>query len=75
VTYKTIDVEIDLDEWNDKELISEMKSRGYHCFNSNLDASFTNDDWDILLKLIDSNPKGWELDRVRDKIRFMRHGL
>ncbi len=77
MTYKTIstyvDVEVDLDEWDNEELIEEMKHRGYTCLNNNIEG-FDREDWDLLLRMIDSQPENWENRRVRDKIASARYG-
>jgi hypothetical protein len=76
MSYKTIEtyVEVALDEWSDRELVDEMKFRGYTCTKDNSNG-FSNEDWEILLKLLDSVPETWETRRVRDKVfdaRFVR---
>jgi hypothetical protein len=76
MSYKTIsaDVDVDLDEWNDEELIEEMKYRGYTCLKNNIEG-FDREDWDLLLRMIDSQPENWETRRVRDKLASMRYGV
>jgi len=76
MTYKTIytEVEVDLDEWRDDELVKEMNSRGYTCFKDHVD-SFENSDWQMLLELIDGQPRNWEIDRVREKVFEARYKI
>jgi len=78
MTRKTVDtyveVDVDLDEWEDDELIEEMRLRGYICVKSNGGADFDNEDWQFLLEMIDKNSETWYTRRVRDKIFQARHG-
>lgn len=64
-TYVNIDV--DLSEWSDKELIDEMKYRGYTCLNKER-VKFKTNDWQLLLELLDKQPRNWEIDQVREKV-------
>ncbi len=79
MSYKTIstevdvEVNVDLSEWNNDELIEEMKYRGYVCLEGQTQG-FDREDWDLLLRMIDSQPENWETRRVRDKIASVRYG-
>lgn len=75
--YKTVtvdvDVDIDLDEFDDNELIDEMKHRGYLCIKGD-EGGMDREDWQFLLELIDKQPEHWYTRRIRDKIAALRHG-
>ena len=60
MTYKTVEsyveIEVDLDEWDDNELAEEMRERGW--FVSQLNdgvESFQREEFDLLLSLVDSS--------------------
>jgi hypothetical protein len=77
--YKTVeayvDVEVDLDEWNDKELIDELNSRGYIVTkDADVVEAFEREDWQFLLEMLDKNPQTWYTRRVRDKLLEARFG-
>lgn len=76
MTYKTVevDVEVDLDEWTDRELVDEMRHRGYTCVKSS-EGQFEKEDWQMLLEMIDNLPRSWEIDRLRDKVLKARHQI
>jgi hypothetical protein len=75
--YKTVsvdvDVDIDLDEFDDLELVEEMKHRGYSCVNGD-DGGMNREDWQFLIELIDETPATWYSRRVRDKLMAARYG-
>jgi hypothetical protein len=56
MTYKTVtvDVDIDLDEFNDSELIDEMNQRGYTCIKEKA-AGLEREDWQYLIEILDKN--------------------
>lgn len=66
------EVEVDLDEWTDRELVDEIRIRGYNCFKDH-STVFINSDWQMILEMIDSLPRGWEIDRLREKVLRARH--
>lgn len=77
MSYKTVtvdvDVDIDLDEFDDNELIEEMKLRGYSCAKG--DASgLDREDWQYLIEMIDKQPVTWYSRRVRDKLKEACYG-
>jgi hypothetical protein len=77
MTYKTIEtyVKVDLSEWNDQELVDEMRDRGYTCVKSS-EGGFENQDWQMLLEIIDRpEPRTWETDRIREKVFCARHQI
>ena len=75
MSYKsvTVDVDIDLDEWDDKELIDEMNHRGYTVIKSR-EAGMLKEDWQYLLEMLDKNPQTWYTLRIRDKLLEARYG-
>jgi hypothetical protein len=76
MTYKTVevDVEVYLDDWTDRELVDEMTQRGYTCVKTG-EGLFENQDWQMLLEMIDNLPRSWEIDRLRDKVLKARHQI
>ncbi len=75
MTYKsvTVDVDIDLDEFEDSELIDEMNQRGYTVIKS-CEAGMVREDWQFLLEMLDKNPETWYTRRVREKLSEARFG-
>lgn len=73
MSYITVDVNIDIsnimDEISDDDLEKEMKFRGYS-FSKDITEQHgvTQEDLKQLLEIIDSLPRNWETDRLRDKI-------
>lgn len=72
----TVDVDVDvyLDEWDDDELINEMKDRGYECLQSDGGIDFDQEDWQFMLNTLDNIPENWYTRRLRDKILRVRYG-
>ena len=70
MTYKsvTVDVDIDLDEWNDAELIEELENRGYSVIED-----FEREEYDYLIEMIDKQSYSWYTRRIRDKLFAARH--
>ena len=75
MTYKTvtIDVDFDLDEWDDEELIEELEHRGYSVIKG-VTEDFDREDYDSLIEMIDKQPYSWYTRRIRDKLFTARHG-
>ena len=77
MSYKTVsvdvDVDINLDEFDDFELVEEMKLRGYSCVTGD-EGGMNREDWQFLIELIDETPATWYSRRVRDKLMAARHG-
>ena len=72
--YVTVDV--DLNEFDDDELIEELEHRG---FNVSSDPILEMDaldkyELDFLLELVDKNNTNVYTNRVRDKLHMLRHG-
>jgi len=69
-----VDVDVDLDDFDDGELVDELEHRGYQVFKEGRDAeSFDRYDLQMLLELIDCQTRTIELDRVREKILGARY--
>ena len=69
MAYVTVDVE--LDEFNDNELVEEVKARGYTVVEEQVEK-FHMEDWKLLLEIIDSVPETVYTRRVRDKLMEQR---
>lgn len=74
---KHILVDVELSEWDDRELTDEMSKRGYVCVSQEdyLGLEFDREDWQFLLELIDKQPENWYTRRIRDKILHARFGI
>jgi hypothetical protein len=74
--YKTIsvdvDVEVDIGEFEDEELIEELRSRGYNIAEDQSDTKIDKYDIEFLLNLIDRSEQTWYIRCVRDKLFNMR---
>ena len=69
-----VDVDVDLDEFDDDELIEELKNRGYTVLaESAVDVALSNEDLEYLLTLLDKQDRNWYNNRVRDKIFDIRY--
>lgn len=66
---KTIEVDIDLDDFDDQELIDEIEHRGYVVKTEDNNSDILDrEDWIFLLQIFDRIPVTWETRRLRDKI-------
>lgn len=76
MNYKTVtvDVDVNIDEFDDHELIEEMNDRGYTCIKSDGGGDFEREDWHFLLEMLDKMPETLYSRRIRDKILQARHG-
>lgn len=74
MSYKTIYTEVDVDlyEWNDKELIKEMEHRGYTVVKD-IAEDFDREDYDYLIEMLDKIPYSWYTRRIRDKLFAARY--
>lgn len=76
MTHKTVEtyveVDVDLDEWEDDELIEEMKLRGYTCVKLDGGSGFESEDWQFLLEMIDKIDETWYTRRIREKLLTAR---
>ena len=77
MSYKTVTVnvavDIDLDEFDNEELIDEMNQRGYTCIKE-AEAGLEREDWHFLLEMLDKIAETWYTRRVRDKLMVACHG-
>jgi hypothetical protein len=79
MTMKTIscyvDVDVDLDDFDDDELVYELEQRGWSCTQDDPDTTtFDNDDWQMLIDIVDKMKDNWQLRRVREKLVQARYG-
>ena len=72
MAYVTVDVE--LDEFNDDELVEELESRGYTVVEEEEIKKFEMEDWKLLLEIIDTVPETVYTRRVREKLMNQRWG-
>lgn len=72
MAYVTVDV--DLDEFDNDELIEEVKARGFTVVEADELAKFEMEDWKLLLEIIDTVPETVYTRRVRDKLMNQRWG-
>ena len=72
MAYVTVDV--DLDEFDDDELVEEVKARGYTIVEEEEVEKFDMEDWTLLLELVDNTPETVYTRRVREKLMNQRWG-
>ena len=73
MAYVTVDVE--LDEFDDDELVEEVKSRGYTILEEKAEVKkFDMEDWKLLLEMIDTVPETVYTRRVKEKLMDQRWG-
>ena len=72
MAYVTVDV--DLDEFDNDELIEEVKARGFTVVEADELAKFEMEDWKLLLEIIDTVPETVYTRRVREKLMNQRWG-
>jgi len=73
MAYVTVDVE--LDEFDDEEIVYELKERGYFVQKASFeDNKLDKFELDFMLDLVDKNNKDVYTNRVRDKLHKLRHG-
>lgn len=73
MAYVTVDVDIDLDEFDNDELVREVKARGYTVVEENVEK-FDMEDWKLLLEIVDAVPETVYTRRVREKLMDQRWG-
>ena len=71
MAYVTVDV--DLDEFDDDELVEEVKTRGYTVVEEDVEK-FHMEDWKLLLEIVDTVPETVYTRRVREKLMDQRWG-
>ena len=76
MAYITVDVDVDLDEFDNDELVEELESRGFNVSSELIPEIDALDKFelDFLLELVDKNNKDVYTNRVRDKLHTLRHG-
>ena len=73
--YVTVDVDIDLDEFDDDEIVEELEARGYNVQKEPLENNELDKfEFDFLLDLVDKNNTDVYTNRIRDKLHKLRHG-
>jgi hypothetical protein len=71
----TVDVDVDLDEFDDDELVGELEHRGYNVSKGSIEMDALDKyELDFLLDLVDKNNKDVYTNRVRDKLKILRWG-
>lgn len=69
-----VDVDIDLDEFDDDEIIEEMEHRGYTCYKSQMPVEeenrLTRNEFDVIYSML-NDLDDWEHRRIRDKLQMM----
>ena len=73
MAYVTVDVDVYLDEFDNDELVEEVKARGYTVVEENVEK-FDMEDWKLLLEIIDTVPETVYTRRVREKFMNQRWG-
>jgi len=73
MAYVTVDVNIELDEFDDDELVEEVKARGYTVVEEQVEK-FDMEDWKLLLEIVDTVPETVYTRRVREKLMNQRWG-
>ena len=69
-----VDVDVDVDEFDDNEIVEELKNRGYTVLaESAVDVALSDEDLEYLLTLLDKQDRNWYNNRVRDKIFDLRY--
>lgn len=73
-----ISIDVELDEFDDDEIIEELKGRGYYVEKGGVDTNeFDREDLNILLELVDtwatSQPRYMKM-RIEDKLKNLRWG-
>ena len=69
----TVDVDINLDEFDDYELVNELINRGYNVTEKD-DDELVLDNFDLqhLIELVDNSQQTWYTRRVRSKLMNYR---
>ena len=75
MAYVTVDIDVDLHEFDDDELVEELEHRGYKVDDNNKELEdFLPEDWKLLLEIIDNVPETVYTRRVREKLMYQRWG-
>lgn len=62
----TVDVDVDLDEISDEDMIEEMEERGFKVLYK--DEYLGNDELFILTNMLENEPLGSDLWKIREKL-------
>ena len=73
MAYVTVDVDIDLDVFDDDEIVEELTARGYTVVEEEVEK-FDMEDWKLLLEIVDTVPETVYTRRVREKLMNQRWG-
>ena len=73
MAYVTVDVDVYLHEFDDDELVEEVKARGYTVVEEEVEK-FDMEDWKLLLEIVDTVPETVYTRRVREKLMNQRWG-
>ena len=74
MAYVTVDVDIDLDAFDDDEIVAELEARGYTVLEQEEVKKFEMEDWKLLLEIVDTVPETVYTLRVREKLMNQRWG-
>jgi hypothetical protein len=70
MAYVTVDVE--LNEFDDEEIVAELEHRGYYVSKDTPSEGFDREDWQFLLDLLDKQPETWYTRSLREKLSEAR---
>ena len=74
MAYVTVDVDVDLGEFDDDEIVAELEARGYTVLEQEEVKKFEMEDWKLLLEIVDTVPETVYTRRVREKLMNQRWG-
>ena len=74
MAYVTVDVDVDLDQFDDDEIVAELEARGYTVLEQEEVKKFEMEDWKLLLEIVDTVPETVYTRRVREKLMNQRWG-
>lgn len=79
MAYVTVDVEVDLDDFNDAEIVDALEARGYNVSKNPLEESLYDEDLNVLIDLVtdawSSSQPMWMQHRIREKLMRLRWGV
>ena len=70
----TVDVYVDLNEFDNDEIVAELEARGYTVLEQEEVKKFEMEDWKLLLEIVDTVPETVYTRRVREKLMNQRWG-
>ena len=68
----TVDVYVDLNEFDNDEIVAELEARGYTVLEQEEVKKFEMEDWKLLLEIVDTVPETVYTRRVREKLMNQR---